>query len=440
MNLDQQMEQVAVIGAAGKMGSGISLLLAQELVRLKKQNPDTDYKLHLIDVRAEALSGLLDYLEKQAGKLAERKPDALKGLYPDADPARLAGEYVADLIGVIETHTETQAAAPARLVFEAVIENEALKLKILGQLREVCGEETWFFTNTSSIPVGVLDEGAGLGGKILGFHFYNPPAVQKLLEIISNERTDSALVTAGEAIARRLGKIIYHSADVAGFIGNGHFMRDALGCLDAVARLRNDPFSREQAIYVVNRVSQDWLIRPMGIFQLMDYVGVDVMQFVFAVMDQYIEGESFLSELVNEMVAAGAVGGQNADGSQKDGFFRYEGGRPVAIYALQAGGYEALEDEQFEQVDEQLGVLPRGAKAWKELLKAENRDAQLDEYFTNLHGSETLGARLALEHLRRSKDIGLNLVETGVAASAEDVNGVVMNGFYHLYGPINDYA
>jgi hypothetical protein len=61
-------------------------------------------------------------------------------------------------------------------------------------------------------------------------------------------------------------------------------------------------------------------------------------------------------------------------------------------------------------------------------------------YFKNLNGSDTLGAKLAKAYLKNSKQIGQKLVDTKVAKSAEDVNAVLLNGFYHLYGPINDYV
>jgi hypothetical protein len=56
-----------------------------------------------------------------------------------------------------------------------------------------------------------------------------------------------------------------------------------------------------------------------------------------------------------------------------------------------------------------------------------------------LNASDTLGAKLAKAYLENSKQIGEFLVKTGVAKSAQDVNDVLLNGFYHLYGPINDY-
>ena len=92
------------------------------------------------------------------------------------------------------------------------------------------------------------------------------------------------------------------------------------------------------------------------------------------------------------------------------------------------------------EADKKLGTLPEGHAPWKTLLKDENRAGALKTYFANLAAADTFGAKLAVDYLKRSKEIGQQLVSGGVAHSPEDVNGVLMNGFFHLYGPINDYV
>ena len=66
------------------------------------------------------------------------------------------------------------------------------------------------------------------------------------------------------------------------------------------------------------------------------------------------------------------------------------------------------------------------------------KDQKLSSIFNKLKSMETLGADLAKTYLKRSKAIGEGLVRDGVARSVDDVNGVLINGFYHLYGPVND--
>ena len=59
---------------------------------------------------------------------------------------------------------------------------------------------------------------------------------------------------------------------------------------------------------MVNRVSQDWLVRPMGIFQLIDYVGIDVFQCILGVMNRFIDGEELHSDLIDELMKRGVRG------------------------------------------------------------------------------------------------------------------------------------
>jgi general stress protein YciG len=159
------------------------------------------------------------------------------------------------------------------------------------------------------------------------------------------------------------------------------------------------------------------------------------------VMTEHIEGETLSDDLLNRMAEAGVMGGQHADGSQKDGFLKYERGRPAGIYDLKKGGYVMFADGDWAAgLDEKLGSLPDGHAAWRALLMDPKKDEKLEVYFGNLAKSGALGSDLAKAYLVRSREIGEKLVSDGVANSADDVNGVMMNGFYHLYGPINKHV
>ena len=83
MDLNARLENVTVLGAAGKMGSGIVLLLATEMAKqkLKPENKGRAYALHAIDVSEEALSGLLSYLRAQLTKVAEKSIVEMRGAY-----------------------------------------------------------------------------------------------------------------------------------------------------------------------------------------------------------------------------------------------------------------------------------------------------------------------------------------------------------------------
>ncbi len=216
MELENRLRDVAVIGAAGKMGRGIALLLAEHMAG--DENAPSP-SLTLIDTQEQALGGLEQYLETQIAKRAAR-----------------SGRSV-NLSSIVQMTTDPQRAAEAHLVFEAVPEIEALKVEALCKLQDSCSPDTWFLSNTFSIPIAELDRQARLEGRVVGFHFYNPPPVQKLLEVIPAASTAPALGAAARQLAVDLGKTVVTSRDVAGFIGNGHFIRECLYGLHQIEQL-----------------------------------------------------------------------------------------------------------------------------------------------------------------------------------------------------------
>ncbi len=443
MNYTERLQNVSVLGAAGKMGSGILLLTALEMadLSLQPENKGKHFVLNAIDVCSECLNGLLEYVKAQARKNAEKNIVYLRKLYADRqdliENGEIIDQYIWDVLKIIRPSVRLEAAYDSNIVFEAVIENPDLKTKLLSQIKQNATKDVWFFTNTSSIPIHELDEKAGLDGRLIGFHFYNPPAIQKLVELIQGEKTLDEIKDFALEYAKRLRKVVVESNDFAGFIGNGHFMRDALHAIKEVERLSAEmPFT--EALYAVNKISQEYLVRPMGIFQLIDYVGIDVCQYIMSVMNPYLPDEDLHSDLLDKMMDMGVKGGQNHDGSQKDGFLKYEKGKITAVFDPDKKEYVSL--EQFSgKVDEKLGKTPENMVAWKKVIRMKNKDEVLKKLFDEVATMNTLAADLAKRYMQESRRIGQLLVDMNVAKSAEDVNTVMMTGFYHAYGPINDY-
>ena len=413
MEPEQRLRDVAVVGAAGKMGRGIALLLAEHML---EQNVTPAPRLTLIDTQQSALPELEQYIETQAARRSART----------GRPANVSS--------IIETTTDVQQAASARLVFEALPEVEALKVETLSQLRASCSQDSWFLSNTSSIPIGELDHKAGLDGRVIGFHFYNPPPVQKLLELIPAASTRPQLERAAGQLASALGKTVVTSHDTAGFIGNGHFIRECLYALGQMELLQQR-VGFSNATYAVDKASRDGLVRPMGIFQVMDYAGIDICAAIMAVMDRYITNEPFSSVTAERMLSAGAKGGQHGDGSQKDGFFRYDGYRITAVYDIDSGAYQPL-DEVAAGADEELGELALPGCSWKELRGQADIDEGIRHHFDWLGTKPSRGAHMALEYLQASQNIAEHLYADGIAACREDIDVVVTTGFHHLYGPL----
>jgi 3-hydroxyacyl-CoA dehydrogenase len=443
MDYAKRLERVSVLGAAGKMGSGIVLLTALEMadLSLDPANAGLDFALNAVDISSQALKGLMTYLRTQVLRAAEKKTVALRKIYEKREDLveneEIIRRYVDDVLAVVRPATRLEAAYDSHLVFEAVNEDPALKVKLLGAINGHGAGDAWFLTNTSSIPIRELNEKAGLGGRLMGVHFYNPPAVQKLVELIAADTTLPGLADFCRAFVAKLRKTAVPSHDVAGFIGNGHFMRDALHGLAEAERLAPE-FGFPGAVYMVNKATQDLLIRPMGIFQLIDYVGLDVCRFILGVMNDRLPGGGLHSPRLEAMLAKGISGGQFADGSQKDGFLKYEKGRPAGVYDPDKGAYAPMA-ELAACCDPTLGVPPKSWKPWKAVIGDAQRPAYLEAYFRELRATTAAGAKLAVAYGRRSKEIGLALVADHVAAREDDVNTVLLTGFYHAYGPINAY-
>lgn len=445
MTYDERLQNVSVLGAAGKMGSGILLLTAVEMVdrSLQPENKGKTFVLNAIDVSDEALAGLLDYLKVQVRKIAEKKTVWLRKMYADREDLienyDIIDAYIFDVLRMVRPVTSMEEAFRSSLVFEAVNENRALKVKLLSRIKENSQKDVWFFTNTSSVPIHLIDEEAGLDGKIIGFHFYNPPAVQRLVELIKTDNTKPEVEEFARQYATNLKKVVVPSNDVAGFIGNGHFMRDGLHGMKAAAKLAKEKnLPLYEAIYMVNKVTQEYLVRPMGIYQLMDYVGIDVMQFILQVMNPFVDDEDLHSDLLDQMMEQGVKGGQFSSGAQKDGFLKYEKGKPVAVWDVQGKQYVSFDDFS-SKCDELLGSMPESAVAWKSTLRLRNKEEVLGKFYADLKTTQNLGADLALHYGKCSKKIGEKLVADGVAHNADDVNTVMLTGFYHAYGPINAY-
>lgn len=438
--LKENMKNVSVLGAGGKMGSGITFLLSTALADMKIENSE-NFQLNAIDVSRDALVGLRNYIKTQAKKKAEKEIVRLRNIYADRkdliENEEMINEYVDDVLSVVNFSDRLESTYDSNIVFEAVIENINLKTNLLKKINSNNPNQPWFLSNTSSIPIRELDEKASLEGRIIGYHFYNPPAIQKLVELIVSDNTITELHEFSNELTELLRKKIVKSNDIAGFIGNGFFMRDILLGLSMFEKISKN-YHTHEAFYIVNKITEEYLLRPMGIFQLMDYVGVDVCKFIMNVMNPHFDDEEISHPIIKELLSNDVKGGQYSSGAQKNGIFQYEKNRIAAVYDMTDKKY--IEIDKFKDtIDEKLGERPDNSVSWKKLLKDKNKNDIIAEYFSKIKSSQSWGTELAVEYGKACRKIGEKLVELNVAESSEDVNKVMMMGFFHLYGPINNY-
>lgn len=466
----ERLRSVAVLGAGGKMGSGIAWVALAAMADLDAQAHGApgsgEYELVLIDPERASFGRLRAYLREQARKRAERSIVSLREWAADQEDlvenGEIIGAYVDGALSMVRCAAGAAEAAGARLVFEAVFEDLDLKRRIYEDLKARCAPDAVFLTNTSSIPIALLDEGAGLEGRLLGFHFYNPPAVQKLVELIPGRNTRPEITSLGRDLGKAFGKTVVPARDVAGFIGNGHFIRECLFALGLYRELAAR-WSGAEAWYILDKVTRDFLIRPMGMAQLMDYVGLEVVGMIAAVMRAHLPsgGAAFADATLAALLAAGVKGGQRGSGEQKDGLLHYAGSRPAGVLdadprapgpAGKAGAgqtgqiaagpagteprYVSLDEPgRFAAADAWIGPLPEGWASWTHMSRDPERSGKIAAYLEGLARADGNGARLARAFLDHSRAVARGLTADGVAASDGDVDQVLKLGFFHLYGP-----
>jgi 3-hydroxybutyryl-CoA dehydrogenase len=169
----------------------------------------------------------------------------------------------------LELAPELDALAPCDIVIEAAPERLALKRELFERLSRVCGPRAVLATNTSSITVTAIAGAAERPENVVGMHFFNPPPLMPLVELIRAEQTGDHAVERARETAAAMGKQAILVADGPGFLvnrGGRPFYAEAL-------RLLQERVATHEAIDRICRLGGGF---PMGPFELMDLVGIDV--------------------------------------------------------------------------------------------------------------------------------------------------------------------
>lgn len=245
-----KINNVLVVGA-GTMGSGIALVSAA-----------TGHVTTLVDLNAQVLEKAGKEIEKNAGRLARK--------FFKEDPGA-ASAMIAETLGRIKYCAELEEAVrEADLVIEAVVENVKIKQELFSKIDEIAPQHTIFVSNTSSLSIVELGSVTKREDRFAGFHFFNPVPLMKLVEVIKTDKTSAetyaSLLTFGKAI----GKTCISCKDTPGFIVNRLLFTitsEALGMLE-----RGDASMKD-----IDMALKLGLGHPMGPFELMDMIGLDVV-------------------------------------------------------------------------------------------------------------------------------------------------------------------
>jgi 3-hydroxybutyryl-CoA dehydrogenase len=286
------------------------------------------------------------------------------------------GRAEAGAAELLEVAPSLDGLAECELVIEAAPERPDLKRELFERLSEVCTPETVLATNTSSIPVTSLAGAAAHPENVVGMHFFNPPPLMQLLEVIRAEQTgDRALAVAREA-GEAMGKRVILATDGPGFLVN-RCGRPFYG--EALRLLQERAATHEQ----IDRICRMGGGFRMGPFELMDLVGIDVGFEVAKSFNELSFGEPRWkpSPIQARMVAAGRLGrktGRGYYGYAEDGSYRADDPEPPAPCAgegtlvsvvgdgpvadglrerARAAGYELREGSPSELVVD-AGIVP----------------------------------------------------------------------------------
>ncbi|BCS92461.1 3-hydroxyacyl-CoA dehydrogenase [Metallosphaera javensis (ex Sakai et al. 2022)] len=274
--------KVYVVGA-GVMGSGIGQVFAM-----------AGHEVTLYDVREEALKKAMEGIRWSLQKLQEkgnvREPDAV-----------LSRIHTSRDLGDARDH----------MVIEAVFEDIRVKGEVLSKVSYLTDEI--IASNTSSLPITELAKSVRNPERFLGMHFFNPPVLMKLVEVIKGDLTSDERFNDALDVVKSLGKYpLPVRKDVFGFVVNRILFRLFTSACDLLSQ-----YSPQE----IDSVAMKELGMPMGLIMLLDYTGLDVNYDISREAER--RGFPFKCEVLEGMVKAGKLGRKSGQG-----FYDWSKGKP----------------------------------------------------------------------------------------------------------------
>src|SRR3954449_12407779 len=276
------ISKVGVVGA-GLMGHGIAQVSAQ-----------AGYDVVVREVDQERLDKGIGRIQKQLSRAVEKE----KMTQEDADA----------VLGRIHGTLDYADYADCDLVLEAITENLGMKLDMWKELDAIVKDGAVLATNTSSLSV--IDQAASTKrpNVFIGLHFFNPPQVMPLLEVVQTVTTDEDSLKTGFEFGEWLKKTLVHAKDKTGFIVNRLLVPYML---DAIRAYEEGVGSIEE----IDIAMKGGAAHPMGPFTLLDFVGLDTNKSIADIMfDEYRERRFAAPPTLRKLVAAGFYGKKSGRG------------------------------------------------------------------------------------------------------------------------------
>jgi 3-hydroxybutyryl-CoA dehydrogenase len=284
-----EIDKVGIVGG-GQMGGGIAEVCAK-----------TGLDVIVSEISEEAVAASRRGIEKSFGRAVER--------------GKLTDDQRDSAMGLLTFTTDLGDFADRDLVVEAVVENEDLKQSIFARLDEIVDSpDAILASNTSSIPITRIAGATERPEMVIGMHFFNPAPVMPLVEVVHGVLTSDATAARVATFAsERLGKVVVHAQDRAGFIVN---MLLVPYIVDAIRMYESGFASKED----IDKGMMNGAGYPMGPLTLGDLIGLDTMLFVAeSLYEEYRESRYAPPPLLRRMVEAGLLGRKTGRG-----FYTYD--------------------------------------------------------------------------------------------------------------------
>lgn len=268
------VKTISVVGA-GTMGRGIAYAAVAG-----------GFRTVLTDVNQEILAKAQVYIHETLQSAKER--------------GKWSGD-VAEAVARLTATPHLEDAAASDLVIEAVPEIIQLKVETFGRLDKAARPETILASNTSSLSLSEMSAATSRPDRFVGMHFFNPVPKMKLIELVHTSETSEETLQAAEAVARKMGKETVRVKESPGFATS---RINALIGNEAFRMLEEGIASAED----IDKAVKLGLNHPMGPFEMVDLVGLDVRLAILEYLHQTL-GERFQpSRLQRELVAQGRLG------------------------------------------------------------------------------------------------------------------------------------